>query len=59
MSVPRSNSTVISELPSLDSEVILRVPRTCCAALSSGAVRNASTTSGDAPGQLVLIVSCG
>ncbi len=59
MSVPRANSTVISECASLDSDVILRTPFTCWAAPSSGAVRNASTTSGDAPGQLVVMVSCG
>ncbi len=59
MSVPRANSSVISVRPSLDSDSILRTPFTCWAAASSGAVRNASTTSGEAPGQVALTLMRG
>ena len=63
MSVSRSNSTVILQvaapefLSSSENDVIFSTPRTCWMAASSGAVTNASITSGEALGHWVCTLS--
>ena len=49
------SSIVRLAVPSRDSLLVLRTPRTACAAASIGEARYISTRSGEAPGQLALI----
>ncbi len=59
MSVSRSNSTWMFALPACDVDVIFSTPATCWISPSSGDVTNASTASGEEPGQSVCTDSCG
>jgi hypothetical protein len=59
MSVSRANSTSTEADPSRDVDTMRSTPRTCWMADSRGAVRNASTASGDDPNQFALTVRRG